>query len=358
MQTSNYTVEYKVWNIVCKCACMCGERGGGGNAGLRFPRSSASGRYFQAKVVGAALRVGRWRRCLAVCRIEGNFTAATGVASNVINLNTGKNAQGQKTLIYPHRRQYGEVGKGKTKTKKRVPWKVVAYRVSLIRREETVRSGFSTAGILVSTQLRGPRVDTAFMLCSANWFKADENAQTTSTAWRKENHTNDWEWNHRVFWSFLALLSRFHVAECFFFFVSVRRCLPRMNGLRHVCWHSSKGKSPCSTSALAFWQAEGAFWTRPSFFSPPCCYYSTFVFLGDISPHQAAVLKRALGTMGCTVSQEDKAAAERSKMIDKNLREDGEKAAREVKLLLLGEYTVKHKARRLQKKKKKLHRPI
>lgn len=74
--------------------------------------------------------------------------------------------------------------------------------------------------------------------------------------------------------------------------------------------------------------------------------------MGDISPHQAAVLKRALGTMGCTVSQEDKAAAERSKMIDKNLREDGEKAAREVKLLLLGEYTVKHKARRLQKKKK------
>lgn len=44
--------------------------------------------------------------------------------------------------------------------------------------------------------------------------------------------------------------------------------------------------------------------------------------------------------MGCTVSQEDKAAAERSKMIDKNLREDGEKAAREVKLLLLGEYSA------------------
>ena len=45
----------------------------------------------------------------------------------------------------------------------------------------------------------------------------------------------------------------------------------------------------------------------------------------------------APGTMGCTLSAEDKAAAERSKMIDKNLREDGEKAAREVKLLLLGE---------------------
>lgn len=41
--------------------------------------------------------------------------------------------------------------------------------------------------------------------------------------------------------------------------------------------------------------------------------------------------------MGCTLSAEDKAAVERSKMIDRNLREDGEKAAREVKLLLLGE---------------------
>ncbi|KAF5904272.1 guanine nucleotide-binding protein G(i) subunit alpha-2, partial [Clarias magur] len=49
--------------------------------------------------------------------------------------------------------------------------------------------------------------------------------------------------------------------------------------------------------------------------------------------HRAGSL---LGAMGCTVSAEDKAAAERSKMIDKNLREDGEKAAREVKLLLLG----------------------
>lgn len=41
--------------------------------------------------------------------------------------------------------------------------------------------------------------------------------------------------------------------------------------------------------------------------------------------------------MGCTLSTEDKDAVERSKMIDRNLREDGEKAAREVKLLLLGE---------------------
>jgi hypothetical protein len=42
--------------------------------------------------------------------------------------------------------------------------------------------------------------------------------------------------------------------------------------------------------------------------------------------------------MGCVSSSDDKAAMERSKAIDKNLRADGEKAAREVKLLLLGEY--------------------
>lgn len=51
--------------------------------------------------------------------------------------------------------------------------------------------------------------------------------------------------------------------------------------------------------------------------------------------------------MGCTVSQEDKAAAERSKMIDRNLREDGEKAAKEVKLLLLGEWRIADNGQRL-----------
>jgi hypothetical protein len=40
--------------------------------------------------------------------------------------------------------------------------------------------------------------------------------------------------------------------------------------------------------------------------------------------------------MGCAVSSDDKAAQERSKQIEKQLRADGEKAAREVKLLLLG----------------------
>lgn len=43
--------------------------------------------------------------------------------------------------------------------------------------------------------------------------------------------------------------------------------------------------------------------------------------------------------MGCTISSGEKEAVERSKKIDKTLRADGEKAAREVKLLLLGKST-------------------
>lgn len=48
------------------------------------------------------------------------------------------------------------------------------------------------------------------------------------------------------------------------------------------------------------------------------------------------------GEMGCTISAEDKAAVERSKMIDRNLREDREKSSREVKLLLLGRLLPLH----------------
>ena len=40
--------------------------------------------------------------------------------------------------------------------------------------------------------------------------------------------------------------------------------------------------------------------------------------------------------MGCAVSSLEKEAAERSKKIDQELKRDGEKASREVKLLLLG----------------------
>jgi energy-coupling factor transporter ATP-binding protein EcfA2 len=40
--------------------------------------------------------------------------------------------------------------------------------------------------------------------------------------------------------------------------------------------------------------------------------------------------------MGCATSAEDKEAQERTKALDRQLKEDGEKAAKEVKLLLLG----------------------
>lgn len=44
--------------------------------------------------------------------------------------------------------------------------------------------------------------------------------------------------------------------------------------------------------------------------------------------------------MGCAVStSRDKEAVERSKNIDRALRADGERAASEVKLLLLGTYS-------------------
>ena len=40
--------------------------------------------------------------------------------------------------------------------------------------------------------------------------------------------------------------------------------------------------------------------------------------------------------MGCTMSAEERSAMERSKQIEKNLKEDGLQAAKDIKLLLLG----------------------
>lgn len=40
--------------------------------------------------------------------------------------------------------------------------------------------------------------------------------------------------------------------------------------------------------------------------------------------------------MGCSLSAEERQAVERTKVIDKNLKDDGQQAAKDVKLLLLG----------------------
>lgn len=40
--------------------------------------------------------------------------------------------------------------------------------------------------------------------------------------------------------------------------------------------------------------------------------------------------------MGCAQSAEERAAAARSKLIERNLKEDGIQAAKDIKLLLLG----------------------
>lgn len=42
--------------------------------------------------------------------------------------------------------------------------------------------------------------------------------------------------------------------------------------------------------------------------------------------------------MGCTMSADERAALERSKQIEKNLKEDGIQAAKDIKLLLLGKF--------------------
>ena len=42
--------------------------------------------------------------------------------------------------------------------------------------------------------------------------------------------------------------------------------------------------------------------------------------------------------MGCTMSAEERQALERSKQIEKNLKEDGIQAQKDIKLLLLGEF--------------------
>lgn len=82
-----------------------------------------------------------------------------------------------------------------------------------------------------------------------------------------------------------------------------------------------------------------------------CCFFSSHLRTDVLDPERAILafplpsllflntltpFNSQTDEMGCTLSAEDKAAVERSKMIDRNLREDGEKAAREVKLLLLG----------------------
>lgn len=44
--------------------------------------------------------------------------------------------------------------------------------------------------------------------------------------------------------------------------------------------------------------------------------------------------------MGCTSSAEERAAIARSKLIEKNLKEDGIQAAKDIKLLLLGKFRL------------------
>ncbi|CAH2226385.1 jg16853, partial [Pararge aegeria aegeria] len=53
-------------------------------------------------------------------------------------------------------------------------------------------------------------------------------------------------------------------------------------------------------------------------------------------PRVASQAVRAIAIMGCASSAEERAALARSKQIEKNLKEDGIQAAKDIKLLLLG----------------------
>lgn len=56
---------------------------------------------------------------------------------------------------------------------------------------------------------------------------------------------------------------------------------------------------------------------------------------GTALPRVASQAVRAIA-MGCASSAEERAAIARSKQIEKNLKEDGIQAAKDIKLLLLG----------------------
>lgn len=68
----------------------------------------------------------------------------------------------------------------------------------------------------------------------------------------------------------------------------------------------------------------------------PSLFLIAFVSVGAVTGN---AIKLCSLTMGCTLSAEERAALDRSKAIEKNLKEDGLTAAKDVKLLLLGKRT-------------------
>ena len=65
---------------------------------------------------------------------------------------------------------------------------------------------------------------------------------------------------------------------------------------------------------------------------PPCWSHGPGSSRLDLPPLHAII-------MGCAMSAEERASRARSKQIEKNLKEDGIQAAKDIKLLLLGEWS-------------------
>lgn len=72
------------------------------------------------------------------------------------------------------------------------------------------------------------------------------------------------------------------------------------------------------------------------------CCLARFLLAGSFNECSKSVgvafVKATCTKMGCAMSAEERAALARSKQIEKNLKEDGLQAAKDIKLLLLGKY--------------------
>ena len=110
---------------------------------------------------------------------------------------------------------------------------------------------------------------------------------------------------------------------------------------RFINWNLFRRKKNYNHSQLFLWTIALRFNLLPPSLSllpllllPPCLLITN-------KPVRWSTSKVALGPiqaviMGCAMSAEERASRARSKQIEKNLKEDGIQAAKDIKLLLLG----------------------
>lgn len=239
-----------------------------GKSWLHFPWSTGSGRYFPAEGWRCCRWVGRWRRCLAVCRTEGNFTAATGVASNVINLNARKEcvrAIGTIRLKEIQQQRYTSSGNWLV-----CPVASLAAGIGVLRFFNSWNTFFFllnfVARVLVFTLLWWSAVGTTELAKSQpkKLFFSPVAGQLIDS--HKKPPMTDWTTNVS-FWLFRTFVTQVHIAESNRPFLWLS--FPLADERTRVCWHSSKKGSRLAKLQPLLFNIRG-FRTRPSisFFSP------------------------------------------------------------------------------------------